>query len=114
MAMEKPDEGQRENTGGNQGRKTPSPDKTGGKKTGYARLSAGINLGWIRLEGPALTLAASWPLEAPLSLHISPQGTDTPSNWAEKCQDRRMCRSVELWKRALQFGTPLYEECDLR
>lgn len=31
---------------------------------GETRLSAGINLGWSRIDGLSLNLAASWPLEA--------------------------------------------------
>lgn len=87
---------EREKKGENRSRRRDLKDSLPGQAVvgrslaaGYTRLSAGINLGWIRLEGLSLTLEASWPLEAPLSLHISPQDTDTPSNWAEKCQDGR-------------------------
>lgn len=95
--MEKTDEGHKENRGENGSRRTDFKDSLPRQPAvgrslaaGYARLSAGINLGWIRLEGPSLTLVASWPLEAiadPLSLSISPRDTDTRNNWPERCQD---------------------------
>lgn len=76
--MEKPDEDQRENREENNCRRTdfkvslPGHEVVGRSlAAGYTRLSAGINLGWIRLEGLILTLAASWPLEAPLSPHTN-------------------------------------------